>query len=232
MERQEIELDLLRLVEENAWRGRAAAAYRADAAALRGRLVEAEKLLAITLQTEQATGGGVASGHGSEPVSEVLMQTASREQAGRVGDLLATVAEQSRLAVESTMQADSLEARVKVNELEMKRLRLTFDIELAKKQADIEQQIREQEIALARDLPRERMLLRSDQRGEQIKLDLVSPLQRVGPIAVSEKPVRPRRLRAAVILTCLGLCGGIALALVWEYFENNRAVITAPRRLR
>jgi hypothetical protein len=232
MERQGIELDLLRLAEENAWRARAVTGFRAEVTAVRGRLSEAEKLLTITLQTEQATGGGVVSGLGSGPVSEVLLQTASREQAGRVGDLLATVAEQAQIAVEGTMRADSLEAHIKFNELEMKRLRLVFDIELAKKQADIEQKIRDQQIAMERDWPRERALLHADQRGEKIKLDLISPLQRVGPIAVSEKPVRPRRMRAASILTFLGLFGGFSLALMWEYFENNRAVITAPRRPR
>jgi hypothetical protein len=232
MERQGIELDLLRLAEENAWRARAVTGFRTEVTAVRGRLGEAEKLLAITLQTEQATGGRVVSGQGSGPVSEVLMQTASREQAGRVGDLLATVAYQSKLAVEGTVRADSLEARIKVNEIEMKRLRLVIDIELAKKQADVEQQIRDQQIAVERDLPRERALLHADQRSEKIKLDLITPLQRVGPINVTEKPVRPRRMRAALLLTFLGLCGGFSLALVWEYFENNQAVITAPRRPR
>ena len=48
-------------------------------------------------------------------------------------------------------------------------------------------------------------------------------------MTATEKPVRPRRARAAAILTFLGLCGGTALALAWEYFENNRAVITAAR---
>lgn len=228
--RHEIELDLQRLVEENAWHVRAARSYRADAETLRTHLDAAEKVLAVTLQTEYSTGGGVVSGLGSEPISEVLLQTASREQAGRVGDLLATVALQSRLAVESAVRADSLEARVKVNDLEMKRLRLKADVELTKQQSDIEQKIRDQQIVLERDIPREQMLLQADQRGERARLGLLSPLQRVGPTAVSEKPVRPRRPRAAAILTCLGLAGGIALALVWEYLENNRAVITAPRR--
>jgi hypothetical protein len=232
MERQGVELDLLRLAEENAWRARAVTSFRAEATAVRGHLSEAEKLLAITLQTEQTTGGDVVSGQGSGPVSEVLMQTASREQAGRAGDLLATVNQQSRLAVEGTVRADSLEALIKINELQMRRLRLVIDIELAKKQADVEQQVRDQQIAIELDYPRQRALLQADQRGEKIKLGLISPLQRVGSIAVSEKPVRPRRLRAASILTFLGLCGGFALALVWEYLENNQTVITAPRRPR
>jgi hypothetical protein len=60
MQRQGVELDLQRLSEENAWRGRAVTELRAEAVATRSRVTEAEKLLAVTLQTEQATGGGVA----------------------------------------------------------------------------------------------------------------------------------------------------------------------------
>lgn len=230
MERQGVELDLQRLAEENAWRGRAVTELRAESVAGRQRVGEAEKLLAITLQTETATGGKVASGEGGGPVSEVLLQTASREQAGRAGELLSTVNRISHMAINSAVRADSLEAVIKSNDLQMRRLRLVLEIELAKKQADVEQKIRDLNIALERDLPRDLALLQADWQAEKTKLDLASPLQRVGPVAVTEKPVRPRKARAAAILTILGLCGGVGLAMVWEYLENNRAVITASRR--
>ena len=230
MQRQGVELDLQRLAEENAWRGRAVEELRAEAKAGLGRVSEAEKLLAVTLRTEQETGGGVAEGEGGGAVAEVLLQTASREQAGRAGDLLGTVNRLAHTAINSGVRADSLASVIKANELEMRRLRLVLEIELAKKQADIEQKINDLQIVLDRDLPREQALLRADWQGEKTRLELASPLQRVGSIDVSEKPVRPRKLRAAAILTFLGLCGGMSLALGWEYLENNRAVITAERR--
>jgi len=229
MERQGVELELQRLAEENAWRGRAVTELRTEAAATRSRVTEAEKLLEITLRTEQATGGGVALGEGGGAVSEVLLQTASREQAGRAGELLGTVNRMSYGAVNAAVRADSLAAVITANDLEMRRLRLVLAIEMAKKQADIEQKMLDLQIVMDRDLPRERALLQADWEGEKTKLDLVSPLQRVGPVAVTEKPVRPRKARAAAILTFMGLCGGIALALGLEYFANNRAAIMAPR---
>jgi hypothetical protein len=230
MQRQGVELDLQRLSEENAWRGRAVTELRAEAVATRSRVIEAEKLLAVTLKTEQATGGGVAAGEGGGPVSEVLLQTASREQAGRAGELLGTVNRLSHGAINAGVRADSLAAVITANNLEMQRLRLVLAIEMAKKQADIEQKMLDLQIVIDRDLPRERALLQADWQGEKTKLDLVTPLQRVGPVAVTEKPVRPRKARAAGILTFLGLCGGMSLALGWEYFVNNRGVILAPRR--
>ncbi len=229
LQRQSLELELQRLREENAWRGRAVTELRAEATAGRERLKEADKLLARTMETEHQTGGGVAAGEGGGAVSEVLLQTASREQAGRAGELLGTVNSMSLGVINAVVRADSLAAVITANDLEMRRLRLVLEIELAKKTADIEQKINDLQIVIDRDLPRERALLQADRDGEQTRLEIASPLQRIGVVTATEKPVRPRRTRAAAILTFLGLCGGTALALAWEYFENNRAVITARR---
>lgn len=229
LQRQSLELDLQRLREENAWRGRAVTDLRAEAAAGRERLKEADKLLARTMETEHQTGGGVAAGEGGGAVSEVLLQTASREQAGRAGELLGTVNSMSLGVINAAVRADSLAAVVTANDLEMRRLRLVLEIELAKKTADIEQKINDLQIVIDRDLPRERALLQADHDGERTRLEVASPLQRIGVVTATEKPVRPRRARAAAILTFLGLCGGTALALGWEYLDNNRAVITARR---
>lgn len=229
LQRQSLELELQRLREENAWRGRAVTELRAEAIAGRERVKEADKLLARTMETENQTGGGVAAGEGGGAVSQVLLQTASREQAGRAGELLGTVNSMSLGVINANVRADSLAAVITANDLEMRRLRLVLEIELAKKTADIQQKISDLQIVIDRDLPRERALLQADRDGEQTRLDVASPLQRVGIVTATEKPVRPRRARAAAILTFLGLCGGTALALAWEYFENNRAVITARR---
>lgn len=229
LQRQSLELDLQRLREENAWRGRAVTELRAEAGAGRDRVKEADKLLARTMETEKQTGGGIAAGEGAGAVSEVLLQTASREQAGRAGELLGTVNSMSLGVINANVRADSLAAVITANELEMRRLRLVLEIELAKKTADIEQKIHDLQIVIDRDLPRERALLQADRDAEQTKLDVAAPLQRLGVVTATEKPVRPRKARAAAILTFLGLCGGTALALGWEYFENNRAVITATR---
>lgn len=229
LQRQSLDLELQRLREENAWRGRAVTELRAEAAAGRERLKEADKLLARTMETEHQTGGGVAAGEGDGAVSEVLLQTASREQAGRAGELLGTVNSMSLGVINAAVRADSLAAVITANDLEMRRLRLVLEIELAKKVADIEQKINDLQIVIDRDLPRERALLQADHDGERTRLEVASPLQRIGVVTATEKPVRPRRARAAAILTFLGLCGGTALALAWEYLDNNRAVITARR---
>ncbi|MEZ4386826.1 MAG: Wzz/FepE/Etk N-terminal domain-containing protein [Candidatus Krumholzibacteriia bacterium] len=78
------------------------------------------------------------------------------------------------------------------------------------------------------DLPRTRRGLASDIAERQVKLDIIAPLQRVGQTEVSDRPVRPRPLRAILILVFLGAIGGLALAFVWDFLVTNRREIFRP----
>jgi len=230
-ERQKLVLDLKTLAEENAWRQRAVTNTLAEVEKASIRLQSAEQVLKTALETEKGGRAGADVPTGSDdPVGEVLKQTASREQAGRVGDLLVTVNELSNDIYEGGVKADSLQARIMANEQEMSRLKLVGELVLAKKDADIQQKISDLRITLEKELPHERAMLQTDLQGEQVKLDIISPLEQVGPIVVSDKPVRPRKLRAMTILTLLAFCGSLGLVFVWEYFQVNRNVITRPRR--
>jgi hypothetical protein len=105
------------------------------------------------------------------------------------------------------------------------RLRLVTDIVLGKQRGDLEQQIVDKEIFLKRDLASERAHLESRLAGKQVQLDMISPLELVGATTATDKPVRPRRLRAVSILTILALLGGMVLAMVREYYDANRSTI-------
>ena len=127
------------------------------------------------------------------------------------------------------MKADSLQARITANEQEMIRLKLVGDLVLAKKESDINQKIADLEIKLDKELPHERAMLADRSGGGEGQAGIISPLEQVGRISVSDKPVRPRKLRAAAILTLLAFCGSLALASVLEYFQVNREEITRRR---
>ena len=230
-ERQKMDLDLKTLVGENARLARTVEITLEEVALARERLSEAEKMLAVALQAEQDTTAGSGQVRGTDdPVVEVLKQTASREQAGRVGDLLITVNTMSASIYEGVVKADSLQGRIMDNEQEMARLKLVGELVLTKNESDINQKLGDLEIYLTRDLPHERAMLQNDLRGEQIRLNTISPLEQVGRITVSEKPVRPRKSRAITILTLLAFFGSLVLVLVWEYFQVNRQEITRNRR--
>ena len=126
--------------------------------------------------------------------------------------------------------ADSLKSRIESNELEIIRLALFRDIQVEKQMGDIEQKIADLQIQLDRDLPHDRAILRSDLDAERIKMNLVSPLQNVGRISVTDKPVRPRKLLATAILTVLAFFGSLVLVFILEYYQKNRTIITRKSR--
>jgi capsular polysaccharide biosynthesis protein len=227
-ERKKLELDRKTLAEENAWRARAAANALAEVEAAQKRLASAEEMLSQALEAEKNGPGGTNAGSG-DPVVEVLKQTASREQAGRVGELLMTVNALSSSIYEGTVKADSLQARIKTNEQEILRLELVGELVLVKNESDINQRIIDLKIKLNKELPHDRSMLQTNLEAEMVKQDIISPLEQVGRISVSDKPVRPRKLRAAAILTILAFCGSLVLVFVIEYLRVNRKEITRTR---
>ncbi len=229
LERQNVELDLKELETLNAWRSDAAAALRNEVAATTPRLRAAEQLLAAVMSGEEAAPDS-ARRRAGDPVTEVLLQTAGREQAGRVGELLETVSRLERVVTTAEVRADSLETAIATDLLGVQRLQAVLDIELAKKEADVQQAIRDLQIQLERDLPHLRSTILNDWNNHRLKSDVLSPLERVGVVSSSEKPVRPRKARAVIILTVLAGLGSVVLAFVLEYLRANLDVITAARR--
>jgi len=229
LEKQGLELDLKAREADIIWMTEAVRNSRDDAVKARTRLAAAEKMLAVAVAREQSSTNPLAGIDGGDPVTEVLKQSATREQAGRVGELLLTVNDLSAFINRHSVRADSLEAQVTANKLEINRIRLLQDVDIAKKNADVMQKIDDLNIVLQKDLPHERAVLQAELETERVKVEVISPLERVGIISVTDKPVRPRKLRAAAILTILAFFGSLFVVLVWEYIRNNRAAITAPR---
>jgi len=229
-EDDKLELNLKTIGEVNDWRQRSVASLDEEIKTATGRLVQAEEMLALSLQSESQAGGGLGDSEGSDPVDTVLRQTASREQAGRVGELLVRVNDLSHRIHANRVKADSLTVQISAAENEMVRLRLMGDVVLDKKREDIKQSIADKNIILARDLPNEESQLEGQLRGEQVKLDMISPLELVGRTTVTDRPVRPRKTRAMSILTILALFGGIGLALTLEYIQANRDAIFQAHR--
>lgn len=120
------------------------------------------------------------------------------------------------------MDQDSLILKSEVVRLETARLEIERESKIRAGSRDASRKIGE--LALERDfgLPRDRRSLATDIAERKVKLEIISPLQRVGQTEVSDRPVRPRTLRATLILTFLGLIGGLALAFVYDYVVTNR----------
>ena len=76
-------------------------------------------------------------------------------------------------------------------------------------------------------LTQELSAIDDQQRDLESKLDVLTSLEKIGTTTVSERPVRPRRLRVLILLTLAGLLAGFVLAFVREYVARNRNVIFA-----
>jgi len=86
-------------------------------------------------------------------------------------------------------------------------LNLKLDMELENEEAAIEQTI----------------------KSYKNQMKMLSPLERVGPISTTPKPVRPRKARAATLLTLAALFSSVVLAFVLEYFNKHKDEIFATK---
>ena len=98
------------------------------------------------------------------------------------------------------------------------------------KENDVGQKVSDLQISLDKDLPYEREQLKTDLEAETVKLEIISPLEQVGRITASDRPVRPRKLRAAALLTIFAFFCSLGLVFVREYFLVNREVIMRQER--
>ncbi len=220
-----INSELEQLSFSRQWRLSAVEKTLTEAEAARVRRTDAEALLVTLLAGDSA--GNISSSGDGNPVDEILLQSVQRNEAALAGELLSTVNELGSYIYNSTVRADSLrEASAKlltqINDLELKKT-----VDLVQKRAVFELQMDDLMIQRDVDLNSQKNHLESDLLAEQNQLDMLSPLEQVGRVTVSQKPVRPRKMRALVILTVLAFMGSIFVVFGWEFLRRNRVAIMA-----
>jgi len=153
-----------------------------------------------------------------------------RTDAVGLGELLGTVNDLSAHIFHGTLLADSLRSHIEVDVLEVKRLAASRDVEIGNRRIGLRQQIAELELQRQEGLASKYRVLQQSIASEQIRLGLLTPLERIGRIAVTNEPVQPRKLQATLIATLLGFFSALFFVLAWEYYSRNRMAITAPIR--
>jgi hypothetical protein len=148
----------------------------------------------------------------------------------QTGEMLLSAQQLGQYVYQSRVKVDSLRYRIDLEKLEIDKLEGERDLNLEKKRFDIEQTISKLQIQRDYDLVHQRNQLEQNLTGLEIQLDILSPLERIGRIAVSSHPVRPRKMRATTILTILAFLSSLFLVLVLEYYSRNKKVITAKSR--
>lgn len=140
------------------------------------------------------------------------------------GLLGAAVDLHGRLLVVTTTQ-DSLRQSLTEQELEVQRTELNQELDFALKRREAGRAIAGLRLELESGIDLKISQLQLQIAERQAQIAALSPIERVGPITASPKPVRPRKSRAVSILTFAGLLGGIGMAFVWEYGWKHRSEI-------
>ncbi len=129
----------------------------------------------------------------------------------------------------SLVMADSLRQQLMVDSLAIEGLQLRKRIEIPNRMVALHRDIENLRLERDQRLPVQLEEVDNLIREKQVQLAALAPMERVGHVQVSERPVRPRKLRAVGILTGLALLGAVGLAFVWDYVARHRDAIFAPR---
>ncbi|MDY0110124.1 MAG: Wzz/FepE/Etk N-terminal domain-containing protein [Candidatus Krumholzibacteria bacterium] len=120
---------------------------------------------------------------------------------------------------------DSLAFAAEVIRLDHAKLEIHRETSIRVKVRDADRKIGELILSRDTELPAKRREIDNTIDAARVKLSTIAPLQRVGTTVVSDRPVRPRPLRAILILVLAGGAGGVCLAFIWDYVSAHRREI-------
>lgn len=123
--------------------------------------------------------------------------------------------------------ADSVRATVTRTRTMARHHELQRDEILHQHRLAVQDSLRMLALARHRTLPLQIARLEHEILAIEGRLAMLTPLERIGPTQVTERPVRPRKLRAIGILTTLAFGSSLFLALAVEYVSRNRTIIFA-----
>ncbi len=227
LEREQIAADVAALEKMNDARQRIVDAAHSEITTARRRLVGAEAALARYLRTES---GDPSPAGEPQDLAASIEQIESPAAVARAGELLLTVNEMSRHILDVQVMADTLQIGIQRTMHEIETLRTERDLALRMRAVDADREIGDFEIQIEHDLPYQHQQLQQNINSEHVRLGLLSPLETIGAISVTNKPVRPRKLRATTILTVLAFLAALFFVLAVEYFSRNKHAITASIR--
>lgn len=208
---------------DRAWRLAAADSADAEISTARIRLDRAVALLNRSHNAEEDGAGPYVDPSGS--VSTILEQSMRTQRREGLGDLMLTVNELSRYVQETAIRTGDLRREAEEIALQIADLEFEKDVTLVQEEFKTRNGLRELEIVATNDLPLRVKGFQADLASEEVRLQLLVPLERVGPVGVSLRPVRPRKLRAIVILGVLAFVGSLFLVFTLEYLRRHRGEI-------
>ncbi len=188
-----------------------------------------EPLLQQDLTQLDHTMRRLAAGNMDDTGEEDVPSWARRDAVLDSGDVLNTLVlaklELQQALARNRSLNDSLTYTAEMARLDQAKLEIQREVTIRSKIRDAEGKIGDLLLERDFDVPAQRRDLRNQIAERTVKLGTIAPLQRVGDTMISDKPVRPRTLRAIIILLFLGGAGGLVLGFAWDYVATHRREI-------
>ena len=146
-----------------------------------------------------------------------------------LGSVLTSSLEAQSGVKTSTLLADTLRYHSELAEINAEDLVLRKNLELDKKKKNAQRKIDMLKLKLEMELDNEEKAIEQTIKSYNNQMKMLSPLERVGPITSTPKPVRPRKARAAILLTMAALFSSVVLAFVLEYYNKHKDEILASK---
>lgn len=210
--------EIAQIEAENARLAQSAEAFAARSSQLETRLAE---LADAREAAQKRLGGAGTSGNDTSGLRPGVVLT----EAEVFRELVQTTADLQGRQFSAQSRADSVRLRIGANAEQIERI-----------QASTERTVEAARINFARHLAGLRfhrsVAIPSAMRSldvqimeREAQLVALRPLERIGSVFTSARPVRPRKSRAVMILGFLGFIGGITLAYTFDYVWKQRAEI-------
>ncbi|MHB8079522.1 MAG: Wzz/FepE/Etk N-terminal domain-containing protein [Candidatus Krumholzibacteriia bacterium] len=223
--RQRVELELTNIAAANRFRRSLLAVAEEQA----GAAVRSREDLEQTLQRLTAAAGrptlpadSLAATLAQRGLAPWLIESLRRGDAADVGSAAVSELALRRFEQRNRALADSLRYEIDLAQGAVTDLKLKRDVDLEKNRVAAVGRIDDLKLQQDREVATERMTLEQAIRGKRAQLSVLSPLERIGRTQVTIRPVRPRRLRAVILLTLAGGLASLAAALGWDYLAAHR----------
>ncbi len=223
--RRRVDLDLAKIEAANRFRRSLLAVAEEQAGAAVHSREELERALRrVTAESGRPAlpADSLAAALETRGIAPWLLESLRRGDAADAGTGAVSALALRRFEQRNRALADSLRYEIELAQGAVTDLELKRDVDLEKARVAATGRIGDLRLQQEQEVETERTTLEQAVRGKRAQLSALAPLERIGGTQVTTRPVRPRRLRAVLLLTLAGGLASLGAALGWDYLAAHR----------